>query len=179
MTRERQDAILTSPLAGGLAPTSFDSQTGMGKLDARWTDSQISTLRYHVSDYTHDGDVGFIGGLTLPSAGLQVNYRNQFAAVTHRSAAGSGFNELGVQVGRLRADWRPLDDGPRVVVTDRGATLATIGGVSDNFFWTETDLQVRDVYTRVARTAHRQGRRRSAARRLHHPLRARARAAPT
>jgi len=34
-------------------------------------------------------------------------------------------------------------------VTDRGATLATIGGVSDNFFWTETDLQLRNVYTRL------------------------------
>ncbi len=149
VTRERQDAILTSPLAAGLAPTRFNGQTAMAKLDVRWTDVEISTLRYHVSDYTHDGDIGFIGGLTLPSAGLQVNYRNQFAAYTHRSVAGNGFNELGVQAGRLRADWRPLGDGPRVVVTDRGATLATIGGVSDNFLWTETDLQLRNVYTRV------------------------------
>ncbi len=149
VTRERQDAILTSPLAAGLAPTRFDSQTAMAKADVRWTDAQISSLRYHLSDYTHDGDIGFIGGLTLPSAGLDVNYRNQFAAYTHRSVAGNGFNELGVQAGRLRANWRPLGAGPRVVVTDRGATLATIGGVSDNFFWTETDLQLRNVYTRL------------------------------
>ncbi len=149
VTRERQDAILTSPLAAGLAPTAFNSQTAMGKVDVRWTDAQISTLRYHGSDYTHDGDVGFIGGLTLPSAGLQVNYRNQFVAYTHRSASSSGVNEAGLQVGRLRANWRSLDGGPRVVVTDRGATLATIGAVSDNFAWSETDLQVRDVYTRL------------------------------
>ncbi len=149
ITRERQDAILTSPLAAGLAPTRFDSQTGMLKLDRRWTDSQISTLRYHGSDYTHDGDVGFIGGLTLPSAGLRVNYRNHVIAYTHRSATTVGFNEAGVQFGRLRADWAPRDVGPRVLVTDRGATLATIGAVSDNFFWTETDVQLRNVYTRL------------------------------
>jgi hypothetical protein len=149
ITRERQDAILTSPLSVGLAPTTFHSQTGMGKLDAAWSDAQLSTIRYHVSDYTHDGDIGFIGGLTLPSAGLQVNYHNQFGSFTHRSVAGRGVNELGFQVGQLRADWRSLDGGPRVVVTDRGAALATIGGVSDNFFWTETDLQVRNVYTHL------------------------------
>ncbi len=149
VTRERQDAILTSPLAAGLAPTRFASQTGMIKFDARWTDSQISSLRYHASDYTHDGDAGFIGGLTLPSAGLRVNYRNHSVAYTHRSAGEHGFNEAGVQLGRLRADWAPLDSGPRVIVTDRGATLATIGAVSDSFFWTETDVQIRNVYTRL------------------------------
>ncbi|MFN7984120.1 MAG: TonB-dependent receptor [Vicinamibacterales bacterium] len=149
-TRESQDAILTSPLAAGLAPTAFRSQTGMAKTDLRWNDGNLSTLRVHLSDYTHDGDVGFVGGLTLPSAGLSVNYRNQFAAFTHRTTAGAGVNELGLQFGRLRANWASLDGGPRVVVTDRGATLATIGGVSDDFFWTETDLQVRDVYTRQA-----------------------------
>lgn len=150
VTRERQEAILTSPLAAGLAPTRFDSQALTGKLDARWSDRQSTTLRYQFSDLTHDGDAGFIGGLTLPSAGLQVNYRNQFASLSHRVLAAGGVNELGVMVGRLRADWRPLGAGPRVVLTDRGATLATIGGVSDNFFWTETDLQVRDVHTWAA-----------------------------
>lgn len=147
MTRERQDAILTSPLAVGLAPTRFDSQTLTGKLDGRWSDAQSTTLRYQFSDLTHDGDAGFVGGLTLPSAGLQVNYRNQFAALSHRAVVGGGVNEFGLMVGQLRADWRPTAAGPRVVVTDRGATLATIGGASDNFFWTETDLQVRDVHT--------------------------------
>ncbi|MGE0866367.1 MAG: TonB-dependent receptor, partial [Vicinamibacterales bacterium] len=150
LTRERQDAVLTSPLAAGLAPTRFDSQTGTAKLDARWSASQSTTLRYQPSDYTHDQDLGFVGGLTLPSAGLKVNYRNQFTAVTHRTVAGSAVNEIGVQIGRLRADWQPLDAGPRVVITDRSATVAVIGAVSDNFLWTETDLQVRDVYTRLA-----------------------------
>lgn len=150
VTRERQDAILTSPLAAGLAPTAFRNQTGMAKADLRWNDANMSTLRAHLSDYTHDGDAGFVGGLTLPSAGLTVNYRNQFGAFTHRTTAGTSFNEVGVQVGQLRANWASLDGGPRVVVTDRGATLATIGGVSDDFFWTETDLQLRDVYTRQA-----------------------------
>lgn len=150
VTRERQDAILTSPLAAGLAPTRFDSQAVTGKLDARWSDRHGTTLRYQFSDLTHDGDAGFIGGLTLPSAGLQVNYRNQFAALSHRALVGRGVNELGVMVGQLRADWRPMAAGPRVVITDHGATLATIGGVSDNFFWTETDLQIRDVHTWTA-----------------------------
>ncbi|MGE3509963.1 MAG: TonB-dependent receptor [Vicinamibacterales bacterium] len=149
VTREAQDAILTSPLARGLAPTRFHSQTGMGKLDGRWSATQLWTMRYHASNYTHDGDVGFIGGLTLPSAGLQVNYRNQFTSYTQRSIGRAGVNELGIQVGQLRSDWRPLGAGPRVVVTDRGASLATIGGVSDNFLWTETDVQVREVYTRL------------------------------
>lgn len=148
VTRERQDAILTSPLAVGLAPTRFDSQTGVGKLDVQWSDRQATTLRYHVSDYTHDNDLGFIGGLTLPSAGLRVGYRNDVAAVSHRSVFGAGLNEFGLQVGRLRANWQTIDPGPRVIVTDRGATLAVLGGVSDDFFWTETDLQVRDSYTR-------------------------------
>ncbi|MGD9902783.1 MAG: carboxypeptidase regulatory-like domain-containing protein [Vicinamibacterales bacterium] len=150
VTRERQDAILTSPLAAGLAPTRFDSQALTGKLDARWSDQHSTTVRYQFSDLTHDGDAGFIGGLTLPSAGLQVSYRNQVASLSHRAIAAGGVNELGVMVGQLRADWRPLAAGPRVVITDRGATLATIGGVSDNFFWTETDLQVRDVHTWTA-----------------------------
>lgn len=150
VTRERQDAILTSPLAAGLAPTRFDSQAVTGKLDARWSDQHSTTVRYQFSDLTHDGDAGFIGGLTLPSAGLQVNYRNQFASLTHRAITVGGVNELGVMVGQLRADWRPLAAGPRIVITDRGATLATVGGVSDNFFWTETDLQVRDVHTWTA-----------------------------
>ncbi|MEO8682415.1 MAG: TonB-dependent receptor, partial [Vicinamibacterales bacterium] len=150
VTRERQDAILTSPLALGLAPTRFNNQTGTGKLDARWNDRQSTTVRYQLSDYTHDQDLGFIGGLTLPSAGLKVNYRNQFAALTHRTIWDSAVNEIGVQVGRLRSDWQPLDAGPRVVITDRGATLAVLGGASDSFLWTETDLQVRDTYTRIA-----------------------------
>jgi hypothetical protein len=148
VTRERQDAILTSPLAVGLAPTSFDRQTGMGKLDVQWNDRQATTLRLHASDDTHDNDLGFIGGLTVPSAGLRVGYQNAFASVSHRSLVGDGVNELGFQVGRLRANWQTLDPGPRVIVTDRGATLAVLGGVSDDFFWTETDLQVRDSYTR-------------------------------
>jgi hypothetical protein len=121
----------------------------MGKVDVRWADTSISTIRYHMADYTHDSDVGFIGGLTLPSAGLRVHYLNQFGAFTHRSASSQGFNEFGFQLGQLRADWGPLDAGPRVVVTDRGASLATIGAVSDAFAWTETDVQVRDVYTRL------------------------------
>lgn len=151
VTRERQDAILTSPLAVGLAPTRFSSQTGLGRLDARWNERQTTTARYHVSDYTHDSDVGFIGGLTLPSAGLSVNYRNQFGSVTHRTTIGdTAFNEIGLQLGQLRADWRSLEAGPRVIVTDRGATLAVLGAVSDNFFWTETDAQLRNVYTRLA-----------------------------
>jgi hypothetical protein len=148
VARERQDAILTSPLSVGLAPTSFDNQQGMAKLHHRWNDRQTSVFRYLGGAYTHDGDVGFVGGLTLPSAGLQVNYRTQFAAFTHRSVtAHDGLNELGVQVGQLRADWRSLDPGPRVVVTDGGATQAVIGSVSDTFFWTERDLQVREVFT--------------------------------
>ncbi|MGE0446301.1 MAG: TonB-dependent receptor [Vicinamibacterales bacterium] len=150
ITRERQDAILTSPVAAGLAPTAFRSQTVMGKLDGRWSDAHLSTLRLHFSDLTHDGDAGFIGGLTLPSAGLQVSYRNQFAAFTHRAFIGRGVNESGVQVGQLRSDWRPAGAGPRVVVTDRGASVATIGAVSDSFLWTETDVQARSVYTWVA-----------------------------
>ena len=36
MSRESQDAILTSPLAIGLAPTSFDNQALMGKVDRQW-----------------------------------------------------------------------------------------------------------------------------------------------
>lgn len=150
VTRERQDAILTSPLAIGLAPTRFDNQTGLGKVDARWNDRHTTTFRYQFSDYTHDGDVGFVGGLTLPSAGLEVNYRNQFGALVHRTTGASAVNELGVQVGQLRSNWRSPDPGPRVLVTDRGATLAVLGSVSDNFFWTERDVQVRNVYTRPA-----------------------------
>jgi len=150
VTRERQDAILTSPLAAGLAPTQYDSQTALGRVDARWNERQATTFRYQVSDYTHAGDVGFIGGLTLPSAGLEVNYRNQFGAFVHRTVTTNAVNELGFQVGLLRADWRSPDVGPRVLVTDRGATLAVIGSVSDNFFWTERDVQVRNVSTRTA-----------------------------
>jgi TonB dependent receptor/Carboxypeptidase regulatory-like domain len=149
VTRERQDAILTSPLAVGLAPTRFDSQTALGRVDARWNDRHTTTFRYLFSDYTHDGDVGFVGGLTLPSAGLEVNYRNQFGAAVHRTTATNAVNELGFQMGQLRADWRSPDPGPRVIVTDRGATLAVLGSVSDNFFWTERDVQVRNVYTRT------------------------------
>ena len=149
ISRERQDAILTSPLAVGLAPTSFNSQTGLLRLDGRLTDTQSLTARYHGSDYTHDGDVGFIGGLTLPSAGLKVNYRNHFGSLTHRTFGTSAVNELGVQVGRLRANWQSPDVGPRVIVTDRGATLAVLGSVSDDFFWTETDIQARNVVTMI------------------------------
>ena len=121
----------------------------MGKIDRYWNDG--ADLVFQVSsssDYTHDKDIGFIGGLTLPSAGLQVNYHNQLLHLepSQRSSA-SGFNELGVMTGRMRADWRTLDPGPRVAMTDRGATLASIGGVSDDFLWTETDLQVRNVYS--------------------------------
>jgi len=150
ITRESQDAILTSPLAAGLAPTWFDNQTGVGKLDARWSDRHTTTFRYQLSDYTHDQDLGFVGGLTLPSAGLKVNYRNQFAAATHRTVLTSAVNEFGVQFGRLESDWQPVDAGPRVIVTDRGVTLAVIGSVSDSFHWTETDLQIRDNFTKIA-----------------------------
>ena len=151
MTRESQDAILTSPLSVGLAPTSFHNHALMGKVDRQWTAWQISSFRYLFGDYTHDDDVGFVGGLTLPSAGLQVNYQNNFGSWNHRSViSGNVLNEVGVMVGRMRADWRTLDPGPRVIVTDRGATLAVIGGVSDNFFWTETDFQLRNVYTWVS-----------------------------
>ena len=150
VTRESQDAILTSPLAVGLAPTTFHNQGLMGKVDKQWNPSQISSFRYLFGDYTHHDDIGFVGGLTLPSAGLQVNYHNNFFTWNHRSLMTSGLNEFGVMVGRMRADWRTLDAGPRVIVTDRGSTLAVLGGVSDNFFWTETDFQVRNVYSRVA-----------------------------
>lgn len=55
----------------------------------------------------------------------------------------------GFQLGQLRADWRSPDPGHRVIVTDRGATLAVLGSVSDNF-WTERDMQVRNGSTRTA-----------------------------
>ncbi len=45
-TRERQDAILTSPLAAGLAPTRFDALTGFGRLDIRSGATGTSTVRY-------------------------------------------------------------------------------------------------------------------------------------
>lgn len=151
IARESQDAILTSLLSVGLAPTSFHNHAVMGKVDRQWNASQVSSFRYLFGDYTHDNDIGFVGGLTLPSGGLQVNYQNHFGSWNHRSVlSGNSLNEAGVMVGRMRADWRTLDQGPRVIVTDRGATLAVIGGVSDNFFWTESDFQLRNVYTQVA-----------------------------
>jgi hypothetical protein len=146
-TWERQDAILTSPLAAGLAPTAFNQLSGAARLDWRTGDTGTTTFRYLGADYTHDKDVGFIGGLTLPSAGLEVGYRNHFASVADRRLVGAGALETGVMVGRMRANWHTADQGPRVNVTDRGATLAVIGGVSDDFFWTETDIQGRAVYT--------------------------------
>jgi hypothetical protein len=148
--REWQDAILTSPLSVGLAPTSFHNQSLMGKIDRQWNPSQVSSFRYLFNDYTHHDDIGFVGGLTLPSAGLQVNYHNNFLTWNHRSIMSAGLNELGLMVGRLRADWRTLDPGPRAIVNDRGASLAVVGGVSDDFFWTETDFEIRDVFSRVA-----------------------------
>lgn len=152
VTRESQDAILTSPLSVGLAPTSFDNQQGLAKLDVRWNDRQSSSFRYLIGDYTHDNDIGFVGGLTLPSAGLEVNYRTHFGAFTHRSiVGGASLNEFGVQVGQMRADWRSLDPGPRVIVTDGGILQAVIGSVSDNFFWTEQNLQIRNVFTTAIR----------------------------
>ncbi len=146
-TRERQDAILTSPLAAGLAPTRFEALNGFGRLDMRSGATGTSTLRYLTSHYVHDGDVGFIGGLTLPSAGLEVSYQNDFVSLSDRRVVGRGALETGVLAGRLRSNWQTADAGPRVTVTDRGATLAVIGGVSDNFLWTENDLQGRAVYT--------------------------------
>ncbi|MDQ3069259.1 MAG: TonB-dependent receptor [Acidobacteriota bacterium] len=150
VTREREDAILTSPLAAGLAPTALDRQTALGKVDTRWSDRHSTTIRYQFSNETYDGSRGFVGGLTLPSAGLEVNYRNHFGSVTHRTIGATWFNEAGLQTGQLRSDWRSPDAGPRVIVTDRGATLAVLGSVSDNFFWTESDLQIRNVFTRLA-----------------------------
>lgn len=150
LTRERQDAILISPLAAGLAPTRFDNRLGLGKIDARWNNGQTTTFRYQASDSIHDRDVGFIGGLTLPSAGLKVHNRNYFVSALHRGAAASVVYEAGAQIGRLRANWQPLDEGPRVIVTDRGAAVAVLGGVSDPFFWTETDVQIRGVSTWTA-----------------------------
>lgn len=147
VTREQQDAILTSPLAAGLAPTRFDQQTGFGRVDLRSGASGTTAVRYLFSDYTHDDDVGFVGGLTLPSAGLEVNYQNHFVSLSDHRMVGSGALETGVLVGRLRSNWHTPDAGPRVTVTDRGATLAVIGGVSDDFFWTETDVQGRAAYT--------------------------------
>jgi hypothetical protein len=146
-TRESQDAILTSPLAGALAPSSFDQVSGMARLDWQTGSSGTTTFRYLGADYTHDKDVGFIGGLTLPTAGLEVNYRNHFLSVSDRRVVGSGALESGLMVGQLRSNWHTPDPGPRVAVTDGGALLAVIGGVSDDFLWTETDLQARAAYT--------------------------------
>jgi hypothetical protein len=149
-TRERQDAVLTSPLAAGLAPTAFDQQSGVARMDVRSAAADSFTLRYLFSDSTHDRDVGFVGGLTLPSAGLVVDYRNDFASVDHRRLLGTGALELGALAGRLRSNWHTPDPGPRVTVTDGGALLAVIGGISDDFAWTESDLQARGVYTWLA-----------------------------
>jgi hypothetical protein len=49
----------------------------------------------------------------------------------------------------LRSNWRANDAGPRVIVTDGGVTQAVLGGVSDDFRWTESDVQVRDVLTQA------------------------------
>jgi len=147
ITRERQDAILTSPLSVGLAPTRFDQQSVTAKVDHQWRPTEISTFRYLFTDYTHDNDVGFVGGLTLPSAGLQVSYRSQFASWNHRSILGTGLLETGILAGRLRANWHTADTGPRVIVTDGAEPVAIVGGVSDDFFWTETDLQIRSLYS--------------------------------
>ena len=34
----------------------------MGKVDRQWSASQISSFRYLFGDYTHDNDIGFVGG---------------------------------------------------------------------------------------------------------------------
>ena len=149
VTRERQDAILTSPLATGLAPTSFGQVAGVLRLDFRSGATGTSTVRYLFADYTHNRDIGFIGGLTLPSAGLEVSYWNNFVSLSDRRLVGGGALETGLLVGRLRSNWHTPDAGPRVTVMDRGATLAVIGGISDDFAWTEDDVQARAVYTWV------------------------------
>ena len=147
VTRESQDAILTSPLAAGLAPTSFRQVAGMARLDFRTGATGTTTIRYLFGDYTHDRDVGFIGGLTLPSAGLVVSYRNNFVSLSDRRIVGGGALETGVMVGQLRSNWHTPDPGPRVTVMDGAAMLAVIGGISDDFRWTEDDVQARAVYT--------------------------------
>lgn len=147
VTRETQDAILTSPLSVGLAPTRFDQASGILRVDIRSGATGTSTIRYLFADYTHDKDVGFIGGLTLPSAGLAVHYRNNFVSLSDRRIVGGGSLETGLMVGELSSNWHTPDPGPRVTVMNGSAMLAVIGGISDDFRWTERDIQARAVYT--------------------------------
>ena len=155
MSRESQDAILTSPLSVGLAPTSFHNAEALGKIDQHWSNSQSTSVRYVFSDYTHDKDVGFIGGLVLPSAGLNVKYLDNFGAITHTSTFGSkAINEFGIQFGQEYSNWNSVDDGPRVVVMNGDATEATIGGGGYHYRWTEDDVQFRDVYSRIVGRNH-------------------------
>jgi len=160
ITRENQDAILTSPLAAGLAPTSFHNAEALGKIDQHWNANQSTSVRYAFSDYIHNKDVGFIGGLTLPSAGLKVQYVDHFGAVTHRSIFGArSINEFGVQFGQEYSKWGSLDNNPRVVVdasavdpitlTTYYVEQAAIGGGGYRYQWTENDVQLRDVYSHV------------------------------
>lgn len=150
ITRESADAILTSPLSVGLAPTTFHNAEALGKLDQHWSGTQSTSARYAYSNYTHDKDVGFIGGLVLPSAGLKVQYVDNFGAITHRSIYGArALNEFGVQFGQEYSNWNSLNADPRVVVMDGSATKASIGGGGYHYKWTEDDVQLRDVYSRI------------------------------
>ena len=155
VTREKQDAILTSPLSAGLAPTTFHNAEALGKVDHHWNPSQITSVRYAFSGYVHDKDVGFIGGLVLPSAGLNVRYVDHFGAIAHQSVLGSNsVNEFGAQFGQEYSNWDSVDNGPRVVVMDGDATVATIGGGGYHYKWTEDDVQLRDVYSHVTGRHH-------------------------
>ncbi len=95
----------------------------------------------------HDGDVGFIGGLTLPSAGLKVSYQNDFVSLSDRRVVGRGALETGVLAGRLRSNWHTGDAG---AACHRDRSRRDARGsrrVSDDFIWTENDVQGRGVYT--------------------------------
>ena len=96
VTRESQDAILTSPLARRPRADHVPQPDADGQ-DRSAVERRRRSRRSGIifSDYTHDDDIGFVGGLTLPSAGLQVNYHNNSSPGTIAAVMASGLNELG------------------------------------------------------------------------------------
>jgi hypothetical protein len=114
-TRQRTQAVVTSPLQPGAFPTPLDRQQGFGKVDHSLNSKHSLQARFNYDQVESDG--GF-GGLVLPSGGTHARRQGWGIQGTGTSILNPRtVNELRFQYSHFINESTNLSTGPRVIYT--------------------------------------------------------------
>jgi hypothetical protein len=145
-TEDRNPSTAQAQFVGQEQRTTWRA---FGRLDQGWSPTQITTLRFALSDVTRAGTGG---GVVTPEAETTTRRVGSISSITHRSAfqGGRASNDLSLQLGTFHWYFPPSRssfDAPQVTIVSPDLTTVEAVVGSSNFVFDEKELQLqlRDV----------------------------------